>query len=745
MIGIKVLSIVLISVLVIVSFTGITWADEEIYKIHGFGFGPYIDEQEPGDEIDEEQIRNRLTLIAPYITWIRTYGCGMGLERIGEIAHELELNVAMGAWLSDDMNTNDQEIARLITEAEAGHVDIAIVGNDVLSGAQPALTEIQLINYIDQVKQAKQVNQNLQVTTAAGYEILSASPSLVDACDILMLNSHPYWGGIDVDRAVAVVSEQFRALQVLAGDKLVTVGETGWPDDGDTRVNAVPSLSNSRRYFKNMELRARTNGVQLFYFEAFDEPWKADQEESGVGDHWGVFTNDGNLKDGFQDVFTSKTWSYNYNNSPDDPTLEIAYGTGEDFPQYGVLHLNSGYLRLNFGPGAGWGPSIITLPSFWEGGALHQSAQVIPQIQEDGETMIINYSSSISSLDVDGKITLQPPVTGMIAARIDIEVTGNVVLDNKPGEAYQMVKLPSMNIGNDNWDSEKTFVGTQDYSIPVDGWIIQPTVEESSFGYLGGTSDWKINAPSMDMILDTSADITGWVDYSQDSNDDNISLWASSDQVVTDYGYTVFARPRYTENVSFELDSFAGNESIGTVNLAVKLNSTQDVPVGVTYEVSGGTASGGGVDYTLTSETIIFAPGETSKNIPISVVDDGDDELNETIIIKLKTADYAFIGTPNKCTYTILNDDSASGGSGGGCFIATAAYGTSLAEEVMILCRFRDNYLLHTKTGRDMVKLYNYYSPPLAGIIKQEEDLRDLTRLVLSPMVRSIELFSFAW
>jgi hypothetical protein len=76
----------------------------------------------------------------------------------------------------------------------------------------------------------------------------------------------------------------------------------------------------------------------------------------------------------------------------------------------------------------------------------------------------------------------------------------------------------------------------------------------------------------------------------------------------------------------------------------------------------------------------------------------------------------------------------------GGCFVATAVYGSNLSSEVVRLSIFRDTVLLRSQVGRSFVKFYNRVSPPLAEFIASREPLRVLTReLLLKPILRLLE------
>jgi outer membrane protein assembly factor BamB len=73
--------------------------------------------------------------------------------------------------------------------------------------------------------------------------------------------------------------------------------------------------------------------------------------------------------------------------------------------------------------------------------------------------------------------------------------------------------------------------------------------------------------------------------------------------------------------------------------------------------------------------------------------------------------------------------------SGVGCFIATAAYGTPMAEEIEILRDFRDGYLLTNPLGRALVDLYYKVSPPIAELIAEHPSLKPVIRAGLVPAV----------
>jgi hypothetical protein len=84
---------------------------------------------------------------------------------------------------------------------------------------------------------------------------------------------------------------------------------------------------------------------------------------------------------------------------------------------------------------------------------------------------------------------------------------------------------------------------------------------------------------------------------------------------------------------------------------------------------------------------------------------------------------------------TTLQFTTATPTSAGWCFIATAAYGTLLAEEIQILREFRDEYLLTNPLGQGLVDVYYSISPPIADFITEHPSLKPIVRAGLMPVV----------
>ena len=109
-------------------------------------------------------------------------------------------------------------------------------------------------------------------------------------------------------------------------------------------------------------------------------------------------------------------------------------------------------------------------------------------------------------------------------------------------------------------------------------------------------------------------------------------------------------------DMAFESSTSEGFETAGQAAVNVRMAYPSDTVVTVDYAVTGGTATAG-EDFVLDPGTLTFEPGETTKEILLSIVDDGLDEPDETIIItlsNLKGYDVV-ISSKFEHTYAILD------------------------------------------------------------------------------------------
>ena len=85
---------------------------------------------------------------------------------------------------------------------------------------------------------------------------------------------------------------------------------------------------------------------------------------------------------------------------------------------------------------------------------------------------------------------------------------------------------------------------------------------------------------------------------------------------------------------------------------------------------------------------------------------------------------------------------------GGGCLIATAAYGSEMSQQVQLLRELRDNQLLQTESGSAFMGAFNnvYYSfsPAIADMERENPMFKEVVKLGLTPMLSSLSIMENA-
>ena len=142
----------------------------------------------------------------------------------------------------------------------------------------------------------------------------------------------------------------------------------------------------------------------------------------------------------------------------------------------------------------------------------------------------------------------------------------------------------------------------------------------------------------------------------------------------------------------------------------------------------------------------VTTPGEGDFTYEEGTIVDLEAEPNEGYQFVGWTGDVDTIGNVTAASTTIVMNDDYSITANfeeqeppmtpyTGCFIATAACGTPMAEEIQVLREFRDEHLLTNALGQTFVNLYYRLSPPIAAFIAEYPGLKPIVRGGLVPLV----------
>ena len=132
--------------------------------------------------------------------------------------------------------------------------------------------------------------------------------------------------------------------------------------------------------------------------------------------------------------------------------------------------------------------------------------------------------------------------------------------------------------------------------------------------------------------------------------------WCAGDDTAGNWWFTKSA-PTPVLNISTPAAIAEGDTGTQWLWFTVTLSSASSQTVTVNYATSNGTATAGS-DYTATSNTLTFSPGQTSEQVYVPILGDYVIEGDETFTMTLSGAWNATIGTAT-ATATILNDDVA--------------------------------------------------------------------------------------
>lgn len=194
------------------------------------------------------------------------------------------------AHLQKNVQYNDRQIKLLVTLANEYPEEIMCVsvGNENRpSWGEDLVVPERLIEFA----RILHAGCKQPVTYNEGASEWLNLEQLVNELDIISIHSYPLWNGIAADKALAMNKEDYRMIKARYPDKEVIFTECGWATHSNNSSmdcsQANPKMQ--KKYLKELWQWSETEGIGVFVFEAFDEPWKGSDSPDEPEKHWGIY------------------------------------------------------------------------------------------------------------------------------------------------------------------------------------------------------------------------------------------------------------------------------------------------------------------------------------------------------------------------------------------------------------------------------------------------------------------------
>jgi exo-beta-1,3-glucanase (GH17 family)/cellulose synthase/poly-beta-1,6-N-acetylglucosamine synthase-like glycosyltransferase len=300
-----------LALLLVVGASVLFWASQDYAvlapdwdgQVRGIAYSPsHLFTKKDHEWTTPEQIDRDLAQISRITARVRTYTVANGLDRVPEIARRYGMTVSLGIWIGPDLDENEREIARGIRAALANRrvVDRVFVGNEVMYSGYVGAD--QLNEYIRRVRAA--LPNRIKVSTAETWSQWLLNPEIGQYVDFITIHLLPYWEGVPAHRSLASLQRFYADVQEEFPDKMIVIGEAGWPSAGRAHKGAEASPADQAYFIRGFVQLALEKGYDYYLLEAYDQPWKG-SHEGAVGAYWGLFDANGNPKFSFTGMLRS--------------------------------------------------------------------------------------------------------------------------------------------------------------------------------------------------------------------------------------------------------------------------------------------------------------------------------------------------------------------------------------------------------------------------------------------------------
>jgi exo-beta-1,3-glucanase (GH17 family) len=293
----------------------------------GFRHGQHPDRGDGAVNPSEKEILEDLRILSRdgNFKMIRLYDCRTNTEVTMRLIREkkIPLKVLLGAWLSAEVNNpgcpwlkpipadvlaankklNAEEVQNAIRLAKK-YRDLVVavaVGNETLVSWNDHMVPVESVtSYVRQVKKA--VSQ--PVTVCDNYDWWSHhGATLARELDFISVHTYPQWENKDIDEAMPYTIANLQAVRKAIPNTRMVITEAGWATVA-REFGEKASEEKQKKYYHDLFEWAGKMNITTFFFEAFDEDWKGDENDPlGAEKHWGLFAVERNAKLAMQERY----------------------------------------------------------------------------------------------------------------------------------------------------------------------------------------------------------------------------------------------------------------------------------------------------------------------------------------------------------------------------------------------------------------------------------------------------------
>ena len=281
------------------------------------------------------------------------------LKAIKELKNEnesFEMYLMLGIWIDckdawtanpnhseEDLKKNTLEVNEAVRLANQYPeiIKILAVGNEAMVHwatsyfVEPKVI-LKWVKHLQELKKNGKLDKDLWITSSDNFASWGGGDKayhkkelneLIKTVDYVSVHTYPFhdtyynpsfWTGIPIDesssnderikdamiRASNYAISQFESvknyIKNLGINKPIHIGETGWASISSDNYgqNGTRAADEYKQYlyYSNMIDYGKKNNISIFYFSAFDEPWKDFNNPNGSENHFGLFTVDGRAK-----------------------------------------------------------------------------------------------------------------------------------------------------------------------------------------------------------------------------------------------------------------------------------------------------------------------------------------------------------------------------------------------------------------------------------------------------------------